>query len=410
MSLRLPKVPLIIAAILAIAGGGMLVAKSFLITDLTVLGVSGDLVGIGLLGFSFLVFALSFALATPVEKSEKPAKVKKEKKDKAAVAMLGEDSLDDSGEEELDPRQKRKLELRAEKAAKLAAKKKAKEEADAAREAKKAEAIASKESAKANAHNAKDNAAAAKLAAKEQAAAAKLAIKEAKEAERKRKELDEEEDDEFARPAGEEYLKPLTKEEQEALKEEAEMAKENAKAEAAFVRDAQKQAKVAAKLAAKEEKLRLAEEKKKAVEQAKLDKINAKLAAKEEKLRLKEEKKAAKLAAAESAEAIEVFEYVSEPEVEETNLEVEVEVEEELDEAPELEEDTHAVNAEFEAPELVIPTDEEIYKNEDFVIPFSTSISSRDARLLQEEFMKKIEELSSKVMVLETELEKKVNS
>lgn len=407
MSLRLPKIPLIFAALLTLTGGGVLLARYFFAPEFAFAGIPGDLLGIGILGFAFLVFALSFALATPVEKTAKPARIKKEKRDKSAVTMLGEESAEsfDSPDEKINEKRERRLAARAEKAAKLAAAKKAKEEASAEKASKKASALADKESAKDNAGSAKENASAARKAAKEEAIAAKLAIKEAKAAERKRREEEDDDDDEFLRTSGEDYLKPLTKEEQEALKENAELSKAKAKEEAEFVRNAQKQAKVAAKLAAQEEKLRLAQEKKRAQDQATLDKINAKIAATAEKLRLKEEKRVAKLNANQIPTEPEYFqpEQANEPEEILTAIE-------ELDNEIVLDsEETSSVveRSEFDAPELSVPSDEEIYGDKEFIIPFSSEISSREAKLLQSEFIKRIEELNDKVLTLESSLTEK---
>jgi hypothetical protein len=410
MSLRLPKVPLVIAALLAIAGAVMYFVVPILSPEFALAGVTPDLIAIGLFGFAFLVFALSFALATPVEKAAKAPKQKKEKKGEAAVTMLGEESnVENNYDGEL-TRNEKKLAERAKKAAAVAAKKADKESA-----------IASKQAAKEAAKEAKE-------AAKRQAAEAKAAIKEAKAAERKRKNEEDDDSDLGIQPISDEYARVLTKEEQEALAEDASLAKQAAKNEAQFTRNAQKQAKVAAKLAAKEEAIQAKEEAKKAKEQAALDKINASLEAKAEKLRLKEEAKAEKLRLKEESKAEKLAarearknknvsgdedlvvetEYAEETYSSDEVASVEAEEETTLEVNDELESDELEVRdaSDFDAPELVIPSEEEIYNDKNFVIPFSSPISSREGKMLQAELLKRIDELNDKVLVLQAQVDK----
>ena len=395
MSLRLPKVPLIIAALLAIAGAIMFLVVPVLAPDFALAGVTPDLISIGLFGFAFLVFALSFALATPVEKVAKAPKLKKEKKGDAAVAMLGEESkLELANDKEL-TRNEKKLAERAKKAAAVAAKK------------------ADKESAIASKQAAKDAALEAKKAAKRQAEEAKAAVKAAKASERKRRNEEDDDSDLGIQPISDEYARVLTKEEQEALTEDAALAKQAAKGEAQFTRSAQKQAKIAAKLAAKEEQLNAKEAAKKAKEQAALDKINARLEAKAEKLRLKEEAKAAKLAAKEAKknkglvndedDLVVETEYSEEAYNVEENSAVEPE-DDFVSEVSEVEAE-EKVASDFDAPELVIPSEEEIYNDKNFVIPFSSPISSREGKILQAELLKRIDELNDKVLVLQAQVD-----
>ena len=63
------------------------------------------------------------------------------------------------------------------------------------------------------------------------------------------------------------------------------------------------------------------------------------------------------------------------------------------------------VASDFDAPELVIPSEEEIYNDKNFVIPFSSPISSREGKILQAELLKRIDELNDKVLVLQAQVD-----
>jgi hypothetical protein len=372
MSIRLPKVPLIIAALLAVLAAAMYFLAPIFSPDFNIAGISSDLLGIGIFGVGFLVFALSFALATPVEKKQKDAKKSNVVEETSAVIM-GDFVEEEYTRDSSDLKREAKLDVKAEKAAKIILAKSIKQAAIDSKKESRAEALAEKKS----------------LA--DEAAARKKAIKDSKEAERKSRYEDDDDSPAIEYISGEEFAAPLTKEQRDALKEEDELAKKRAKDESDFSRGAKKQAAIAAKLKLAEEKTKAKEEALAAKEKAKLDKAQAKL----DKKALKSNKNIVE--AVEEEDAIEEVEELTTSAEEPTE---EIEKVEEVEDVVESED----LYASFNAPQLSIPSAEDIYSSRTFVIPFSSPITSREGKALQAEMFKRIAELNDKVDSLEAEL------
>jgi hypothetical protein len=368
MSIRLPKAPLIISALLALIAAGIYFLAPLLLPGFDVLGIGSDLIGIGIFGVAFLSFALSFAMATPVQKGAKsPKQVKNDKVSEGAVIMGDFSPQVDSGEDNLSKKEQR-LSAKATKTANILAKKTMKKEALDAKKQIKTDALEEKQSLK------------------DEAASRKKAIRDSKEADRKRKYEDDDDSPVVEYVGGEEFTPLLTKEQIEEIKEDERTTKQKKKDEADFARGAKKQAVVAAKLKAIEDKTRMKEEALAEKEKAKLDKKEAK-------------RKPSKDVVVEVAEHEE--EILDESAIAETPVVID-ELQDAVTEEIEQKEDKYA---EFGAPQLNIPSDEDIYTNKLFVIPFSSPITSREGMALQEEMFKRIEELNDKIVSLESELE-----